>query len=1024
MKSGPPTKANIKSADARLAQPKPSARQVQLPSHAMNSAGAVIRALQAAGVATTAPWTCDSREIRSGDVFVAWPGAATDGRRYLDDAFARGAVAALVEDDGAEAFDLSPAVLRVRGLKRLAGELAAAWYGHPSRHMTLLAITGTNGKTSCALWTAQALTAAGKPCGVMGTLGVGVPGALVSTGLTTPDPVRLQRELAALLQQGVTHCAIEASSIGIEEGRLSGLQIHAAGFTNLTQDHLDYHGGMEAYAAAKRRLFDWPSLQFAVLNSDDPMGANLARHCRQRGLQVISASLEQAADWQAPQLDFTASGMQLGLAHGVHAARCSVPLVGRFNAANVLLVCGLLQSCGLDFDATLQALGAIAPPPGRMQTVGGIGAPLVVVDYAHTPDAIAQALQALRPVAQARSGQLWCLLGAGGDRDRSKRAPMAAAAEGLADRVVLTSDNPRSEAPQAILDDMLQGLVAPVQVLVMADRAAAIAQTLAHADANDVVLLAGKGHEPTQEQAGRKTPFNDLFHARAVLQARGGGLFSLGELHAWVGGRMLIQAEGPAQSQGHTQQVQSAPISRVCTDTRSLQPGDLFVALRGERFDAHNFLPQAAAAGAVAVLAERGVAACGLPGVEVRDSLQALGQLGQAWRRQQGAMPLAAITGSNGKTTVTQMVAAIFAAWLGEDGRLATQGNFNNEVGLPLTLLRLRPQHLAGVVELGMNHPGEVARLAAIAEPTVALVNNAQREHQEFMHTVEAVARENGSVLAALPAHGVAVYPAGDAYAPLWRELAAGRRLMRFALHDVADAPPATEVSAWVEEAYQAAVNAEPGMRLHLRTPAGDARVQLQVMGAHHAHNALAAATVALACGAPLEAVVAGLETFRPVAGRMQRSRIVLPGGQVVSLIDDSYNANPDSVRAAIDALAALPGRRLLILGDMGEVGTQGPAFHAEAGSHAAARGIDAVWAVGELARHVSDAARQGGVAVRHATCVEALDVNLAALQGYSAVLVKGSRFMRMERVVRALQGLGASPAGSGASAQEASHAA
>ncbi len=1022
MKSRPSTKpspSGVKPHDGRAAEPR--MQPAPLPSHALNSAGAVMHALQAAGVSATAPWTCDSREIRSGDVFVAWPGAATDGRRHLADAFGRGAVAALVEDDGADAFDLPPAVLRVRGLKRLAGELAAAWYGHPSRHMTLLAITGTNGKTSCAWWVAQALTAAGKPCGVVGTLGVGLPGALVPTGLTTPDPVRLQRELAAMLQQGVAHCAMEASSIGMEEGRLAGLQIHAAGFTNLTQDHLDYHGGMEAYAAAKRRLFDWPGLQFAVLNSDDPMGASLARHCRQRGLQVISASLEHTADWQAPQLDFTASGMQLDLAHGVHTARCSVPLVGRFNAANVLLVCGLLQSCGLDFDATLQALGAIAPPPGRMQTVGGQGAPLVVVDYAHTPDAIAQALQALRPVAQARGGKLWCLLGAGGDRDRSKRAPMAAAAEGLADRVVLTHDNPRSEAPQAILDDMLLGLVAPVQALVMADRAQAIAQTLAHADATDVVLLAGKGHEQTQEQAGRKTPFSDVFHARIALQARGGGLFSLGELHAWVGGQRVDRTLG----QAHTPHVQNAPISRVCTDTRSLRPGDLFVALRGERFDAHAFLPQAAAAGAVAVLAERDVAASGLPGVEVQDSLQALGQLSRAWRRQQGAMPLAAITGSNGKTTVTQMVAAILAAWLGEDGRLATQGNFNNEVGLPLTLLRLRPQHLAGVVELGMNHPGEVARLAAIAEPTVALVNNAQREHQEFMHTVEAVARENGSVLAALPSHGIAVYPAGDAYAPLWRELAAGRRLMRFALHDVADAPPATEVSAWVEEAYQAAVDAEPGMRLHLRTPAGDARLLLQVMGAHHAHNALAAAAVALACGAPLEAVVDGLEAFRPVAGRMQRSRIALPGGQVISLIDDSYNANPDSVRAAIDALAALPGRRLLILGDMGEVGAQGPAFHAEAGSHAAARSIDAIWAVGELAQHLADAARQGGVAVRHATSVEALQVDLAALQSYSAVLVKGSRFMQMERVVRALQALGAPPQSAGdTSTQEVSHAA
>jgi len=975
-------------------------------SAAPGSVGAVLHAVRAAAVPAGAAWTCDSRQVQAGDLFIAWPGAASDGRRHLPEAFARGAVAALVEDDGADGFDLPPATLRVRGLKALAGELAAAWYGQPSRHMTVLAITGTNGKTSCALWAAQALAAAGKPCGVVGTLGAGLPGALQATGLTTPDPVRLQRELAAMLAQGVRHVALEASSIGIEEGRLAGLQVHTAGFTNLTQDHLDYHGDMAAYAAAKRRLFDARGLQAAVLNIDDAMGAALAQHTAQRGMRVITTALDQPADWRAELAD-TPTGMAVELCHAAQRAQVALPLVGRFNVANVLVVCGLLQSCGLGFEAIVQALGAIAPPPGRMQLMGGRDAPLVVVDYAHTPDAIAQALQALRPAAQARGGKLWCLLGAGGDRDRSKRAPMAAAAEGLADRVVLTSDNPRSEAPQAILDDLLQGMVAPVQGLVVADRAQAIAETVAHAAAADVVLLAGKGHETTQEQDGRKAPFLDVFHARLALAQRGGGLFALRELQAWVGGRL----HGDALT----------PITRVCTDTRSLRPGDLFVALRGERFDAHDFLPQAAAAGAAAVLAERGVAPCGLPGVEVADSLQALGRLSQAWRRQQGAMALAAVTGSNGKTTVTQMIAAILAAWLGEDGRLATQGNFNNEVGLPLTLLRLQPQHLAGVVELGMNHPGEVARLAAIAEPTVALVNNAQREHQEFMHTVEAVARENGSVLAALAPSGVAVYPASDSYAPLWQSLAAGRRLMRFALHEVTEAPPAAEVSGWAEMAYQAAANAEPGMRLHLRSPAGEARVQLQVMGAHNAHNALAAAAVALACGAPLDAVVAGLETFRPVAGRMQRSRLELPGGHAISLIDDSYNANPDSVRAAIDALAALPGRRLLVLGDMGEVGTQGPAFHAEAGSHAAARRIDAVWAVGDLARHAADAAGQDGVAVRHAANVEALAVDVAALQGFDAVLVKGSRFMRMERVVRALQGLGTPP---GAGAKEASHAA
>ena len=958
------------------------------PEAALDSVGAVLHALRAQGVSAAAPWTSDSRDVRPGDVFVAWPGAATDGRRFVADAHSRGAACALVEEAGADAFALPARTVRVRGLKALAGPLADAWYGHPSRHMTVLAVTGTNGKTSCALWSAQALAAAGRPCGVIGTLGVGLPEQLTPTGLTTPDPVRLHRELAAMRAQGLNHCVIEASSIGIEEARLAGLRIVVAAFTNLTQDHLDYHANMAAYAAAKRRLFDWPQLTAAVLNVDDALGVELAKHCRQRELNVATVALEAQADWRTVDIAYYDSGMRLRIGHGKRQADVDLPLVGRFNASNVLVVCGLLQACGLDFDATISALAAISPPPGRMQTLGGNHAPLAVVDYAHTPDAIAQTLQALRPIAQRRGGKLWCVFGAGGDRDRSKRAPMAAAAEGLADCVMLTSDNPRSEAPQAIIDDLLQGVVAPAQVLVVADRAQAIAQTIAHASAADVVLLAGKGHEPTQEQEGRKCPFSDVFHARMALDARAGGLFALRELRTWVGGQ--LHGDG------------ATPIARVCTDTRQLLPGDLFVALRGEHFDAHAFLPQAKAAGATAVLARRGSATCGLPTVEVDDSLQALGLLARAWRRQQPAMPLAAITGSNGKTTVTQMVASILASWLGEDRRLATRGNFNNAVGLPLTLLQLRPSHLAGVVELGMNHPGEVAQLAAIAEPTIALVNNAQREHQEFMHTVDAVARENGSVITALPPGGVAVFPAGDAFTEIWADLAGTRRCVQFLLVESGQAQAQGDVIGWITQQ-----DATAGMNLHVRTPAGEAQLRLRVMGAHNAHNALAATATALASGAPLDAVVAGLEAFEPVAGRMQRSEIVLSDGHRITLIDDTYNANPDSVSAAIDALAAMPGRRLLILGDMGEVGIEGPAFHAEAGDHAAARGIDALWAVGDLAQHAAQAAGRGTVAVRHAQTVEALPVAQQDLRRFDAVLVKGSRFMRMERVAQSLRAFG-----------------
>jgi UDP-N-acetylmuramoyl-tripeptide--D-alanyl-D-alanine ligase len=425
---------------------------------------------------------------------------------------------------------------------------------------------------------------------------------------------------------------------------------------------------------------------------------------------------------------------------------------------------------------------------------------------------------------------------------------------------------------------------------------------------------------------------------------------------------------------------------RVHSDTRSLQPGDLFVALKGERFDAHDFLPQARAAGAAAALAERGLQAAGLPGLQVADSLQALQQLARAWRA--GLMlPLIAVTGSNGKTTVTQMVASILRAWVG-DAALATAGNLNNHIGVPLTLLRLSAAPRAAVVELGMNHPGEIAALAALAAPTVALVNNAQREHQEFMGTVEAVARENGAVIAALPPGGCAVFPADDAFTPLWTELAGARRVLRFG--------PGGEVRVegqWDGDHWRAVLHA----------PVGDTAFALHVAGAHNLRNAAAAAACALAAGAPLAAVQAGLAAFRPVEGRSAAQRLTWRGHDL-TLVDDSYNANPDSVRAAIDVLASLPGPRWLVLGDMGEVGDQGPAFHAEVGAYARERGLDALWCAGPLA---AEAARAYGPAARHWAEVPALLAALPEAPDAAAVLVKGSRFMRMERVVQALQAEG-----------------
>jgi UDP-N-acetylmuramoyl-tripeptide--D-alanyl-D-alanine ligase len=422
-------------------------------------------------------------------------------------------------------------------------------------------------------------------------------------------------------------------------------------------------------------------------------------------------------------------------------------------------------------------------------------------------------------------------------------------------------------------------------------------------------------------------------------------------------------------------------VARVHSDTRTLQPGDLFVALKGERFDANDFIPDAMAKGAVAAIVNRGRLPAGLPGIEVDDTKAALGQLAAAWRAEFN-LPLIAVTGSNGKTTVTQMIATILRTWQ-RDRSLATQGNLNNDIGLPLTLLRLRADHRVGVIELGMNHPGEIAYLADISKPTVALVNNAQREHQEFMATVEAVARENGSVIAALGATGVAVFPAGEEFTPVWKQIAGTRPAMTFG-----DAGSGADIvlagTEWQDGHWD----------VRVETPAGPVGYRLHIAGRHNVRNSQAAVACALAAGVPLDAVARGLESFEPVKGRSRAMSLHLEG-RAITLVDDTYNANPDSVRAAIDVLAELPPPRLAVLGDMGEVGTQGPQFHAEVGEHARAVGIEKLFTLGD-----QSIAMKG----RHFGDVDSLNRAVVdELRSASSVLVKGSRFMKMERVVDAI---------------------
>jgi UDP-N-acetylmuramoyl-tripeptide--D-alanyl-D-alanine ligase len=467
---------------------------------------------------------------------------------------------------------------------------------------------------------------------------------------------------------------------------------------------------------------------------------------------------------------------------------------------------------------------------------------------------------------------------------------------------------------------------------------------------------------------------------------------TLAQVHAMLPGSSLANISEEAAKQ--------ISLTRVGTDSRQIDAGELFVALAGERFDAHDFLSDVAQSGAGAALISS-INKCpkNLPAVCVTDTRVGLGELAKAWRMQHD-IPLAVVTGSNGKTTVKEMIAAIFKAAVGEDHILVTKGNLNNEIGLPLTLLKLRTSDRLAVIELGMNHPGETALLADIAKPTIALINNAQREHQEFMATVAAVAQEHADVIHALPQDGIAVFPADSDFTPVWREAAAKRIVMDFALTSG-------------QQTLSAAVKGRllSNGSVEVSADIGSVEIQLNTLGSHNVLNAIAASAVGLAAGISLEKIKQGLESFTPVNGRMQAKKI----DPNHTLIDDSYNANPDSVRAAIDALKQSGNISWLILGDMGEVGNQGPEFHREVGAYAAEQGVTKLFALGEqcqFAIHGFEGANKSSSAqASHFSDMDSLIVQLrndmhaqsTGSNQHLNILVKGSRFMRMERVVQAL---------------------
>jgi murE/murF fusion protein len=977
--------------------------------------------------------TCDSRQVGENSLFVAVQGAEADGHDYILQAVDAGCCCVVVEDHGRiagltdhGALNNIP-VVRVRDSHAALGRLAAALHRFPARTMTMIGLTGTNGKTTVSWLVEQMLRKQGLRVGVIGTVNYRYPDQqereiICPAPLTTPDPVMLQRLLRTMADVGVTHVVMETSSHALSLGRLEGVLFDIGLFTNLSRDHLDFHADMAGYFAAKKRLFSHylkgdgkavivESRAGSLDNWSERLDKELAKEFPD--IPRIRCGFARNLEVRAGQLNMEINGFSCNLSLYGEKIGYSSSLTGGYNVLNTLAAAAIGCCLGIKTHEITAGLEQPAQVPGRLERVqlaGGAEQPVVFVDYAHTPDALENVLQTLKPLTK---GRLICVFGCGGDRDRGKRFLMGKTAGQLADLALITSDNPRSEDPQAIIREIARGCGSencperseadlfteqnqPI-FCTIPDRRQAIHTGCSLARPGDIVLIAGKGHENYQILVNKRIFFDDRLEAK-------NGLLCWNTLH-------LLRATRGTICSGWQQGLPG----EVSTDTRTIKANDIFVALIGENFDGHDYLQTAVSAGAGVLIV------CDLPEkkelqlsghallIQVDDTLQTLGDLA-AYRRSllQPGLQVAAVTGSSGKTTVKEMTASIFSSHLqavktGIDPLLKTRGNFNNLVGLPLSLLPLAAGHRLAIMEMGMNHFGEIERLTEIADPDIGCVTNIQDAHLEGLGSIEGVTRAKGELFAGMRSDTVAVINCDD------------KRVRSLTVNSTKKIGFAVTAAGRrhkpVVRATRIADCAEQGMRFTLHINDWQQRITVAATGVHNVSNCTAAAAIAHAAGIAPETIVQGLLRYQSVDKRMQFT--TLPGG--INVVNDCYNANPASMAAALDTMSNFGEncRRVALLGDMLELGQTAEQAHLELGRLAAVLGYDHLAACGGFAPLVGKGARGAGMAADQievfADTSAAADwlyreMVQAGLKQGDWLLLKGSRGMRMEEILAEIE--------------------
>ncbi len=923
--------------------------------------------------------TDNTNEVKEGYIFVCVRGTRFDGHDFAEEMLDKGAICVVTEED----LGIENQII-VSNSRIFYGHLCAIWFNHPERRMKLIGVTGTNGKTTLATMIKEILASKGHRVGFIGTTGALINGKPVETDGSTPTTPRVYELYKLFYEMAKSGCdcvVMEVSSFALEQNRIGPAMFRIGIFTNLTQDHLDYHGNMENYYEAKKKLFT-DHCETAIINIDDQYGLRLYDEMKERGLECISCSISgQKADITGSKIKFDGNVTKFWITAGAKSHPFQLRMIGRYNVLNAVQAIAAAIKLNLNINAISNAINEFCGVKGRCEFIPTGKDFLVICDYAHSPDALENMLPNIKENCK---GRLICLFGCGGDRDRTKRPLMAKAAEKYADMLVITSDNPRNEDPEAIIDDIIKGLDFTKPYMRITDRKAAIHRAITIAEKNDIIVLAGKGHEDYQIlkdnvhiHFDEREIVREIMHGytRKRFDPNVEEMVTINEIMDVTGGK-------PFSIRNFDR---GLPMSAVFSDTRNVIPGGVFVALKGEHFDGHEYAKYAVEMGAVCAITERTIP--DVPCIVVKSTRKALLDLSRYFRNRFKPVVIG-ITGSVGKTTTKEMIALALSC---KHGVHKTAGNHNNEIGLPFTVFKMNHTCTAAVFEMGMNHFGEIERLSRASNPNICVITNIGFSHIENLGSQEGILEAKLEILKGADRNAPLVVCSDDPLlAPLKEEYDGYREIITYGIDSENADYRATDIVTKTD-------------RIHFNIVHGGeiiCDVTLFCLGKHNIYNALAAIAVAVKAGCDPVSAAEMLSGYQPDSLRQH----VLKRGEQTIIID-CYNASPTSMEAAIDVLCEMKpkdnGRRIAVLGDMLELGEQAPELHAKVGEYAAQKGIDMLVCYGKNSKYMADRADELGLHPAHSEEAKIiLNFMKYKFRPNDIVLFKASRGMHLEELI------------------------